>query len=204
MHWKEKSADTSKPGIYTYIGSVEGYAGEVKLTLKVNGEIPYGMGNSSSNILNGGFIIRDSEYIYYINRENGSGKIYRNKINGAEDRLLSSNTAEYLNVYGEYIYYVSNGSIYRIRKDGSEETLIREASASYMTVCNDFIYYFDKSKLGIYKVKIDGTSYSSVVSGGKWRLDSQFVISGEWIYYTNYEDKSSIYKIKIDGTGKEN
>ncbi|APH16212.1 leucine Rich Repeat family protein [Clostridium sporogenes] len=203
VHWKEKSVDTSKPGIYTYIGTVDGYAGEVKLTLKVNGEIPYGMGNSSSNILNGGFIIRDSEYIYYINRENGSGKIYRNKINGAEDRLLSSNTAEYLNVYGEYIYYVSNGSIYRIRKDGSEEKLIKEASASYMTVCNDFIYYFDKSKLGIYKVKIDGTSYSSVVSGGKWRLDSQFIISGEWIYYTNYEDKSSIYKIKIDGTGKE-
>ncbi|NFQ73566.1 DUF5050 domain-containing protein [Clostridium botulinum] len=203
VHWKEKSVDTSKPGIYTYIGSVDGYAGEVKLTLKVNGEIPYGMGNSSSNILNGGFIIRDSEYIYYINRENGSGKIYRNKINGAEDRLLSSNTAEYLNVYGEYIYYVSNGNIYRIRKDGSEEKLIREASASYMTVCNDFIYHFDKSKLGIYKVKIDGTSYSSVVSGGKWRVDSQFVISGEWIYYTNYEDKSSIYKIKIDGTGKE-
>ncbi|WP_434296575.1 leucine-rich repeat domain-containing protein [Clostridium sporogenes] len=203
VHWKEKSVDTSKSGIYTYIGTVDGYAGEVKLTLKVNGEIPYGMGNSSSNILNGGFIIRDSEYIYYINRENGSGKIYRNKINGAEDRLLSSNTAEYLNVYGEYIYYVSNGNIYRIRKDGSEEKLIREASASYMTVCNDFIYYFDKSKLGIYKVKIDGTSYSSVVSGGKWRVDSQFVISGEWIYYTNYEDKSSIYKIKIDGTGKE-
>ena len=203
VHWKEKSVDTSKPGIYTYIGTVDGYAGEVKLTLKVNGEIPYGMGNSSSNILNGGFIIRDSEYIYYINRENGSGKIYRNKINGAEDRLLSSNTAEYLNVYGEYIYYVSNGSIYRIRKDGSEEKLIKEASASYMTVCNDFIYYFDKSKLGIYKVKIDGTSYSSVAYGGKWRLDSQFIISGEWIYYTNYEDKSSIYKIKIDGTGKE-
>ncbi|KEJ01045.1 hypothetical protein N494_08735 [Clostridium botulinum A2B7 92] len=203
VHWKEKSVDTSKPGIYTCIGSVDGYTGEVKLILRVNGEIPYGMGNSSSNILNGGFIIKDSEYIYYINKESGNGKIYRNKINGAEDKLLSSNAAEFLNIYGEYIYYVSNGNIYRIRKDGSEEKLIKEASASYMTVCNDFIYYFDKSKLGIYKVKIDGTSYSSVVSGGKWRVDSQFVISGEWIYYTNYEDKSSIYKIKIDGTGKE-
>ncbi|HID0865928.1 TPA: leucine-rich repeat domain-containing protein, partial [Clostridium botulinum] len=203
VHWKEKSVDTSKPGIYTYIGTVDGYTGEVKLTLRVNGEIPYGMGNSSSNILNGGFIIKDSEYIYYINKESGNGRIYRNKINGAEDKLLSSNAAEFLNIYGEYIYYVSNGNIYRIRKDGSEEKLIKEASASYMTVCNDFIYYFDKSKTGIYKVKIDGTSYSSVVSGGKWRLDSQFVISGEWIYYTNYEDKSSIYKIKIDGTGKE-
>ncbi|WP_061316289.1 leucine-rich repeat domain-containing protein [Clostridium botulinum] len=203
VHWKEKSVDTSKPGIYTYIGTVDGYTGEVKLTLRVNGEIPYGMGNSSSNILNGGFIIKDSEYIYYINKESGNGRVYRNKINGAEDKLLSSNAAEFLNIYGEYIYYVSNGNIYRIRKDGSEEKLIKEASASYMTVCNDFIYYFDKSKTGIYKVKIDGTSYSSVVSGGKWRLDSQFVISGEWIYYTNYEDKSSIYKIKIDGTGKE-
>ncbi|MBY6756567.1 leucine-rich repeat domain-containing protein [Clostridium botulinum] len=203
VHWKEKSVDTSKSGIYTYIGTVDGYTGEVKLTLRINGEIPYGMGNSSSNILNGGFIIKDSEYIYYINKESGNGKIYRNKINGAEDKLLSSNAAEFLNIYGEYIYYVSNGNIYRIRKDGSEEKLIKEASASYMTVCNDFIYYFDKSKTGIYKVKIDGTSYSSVVSGGKWRLDSQFVISGEWIYYTNYEDKSSIYKIKIDGTGKE-
>ncbi|NFB58150.1 DUF5050 domain-containing protein [Clostridium botulinum] len=203
VHWKEKSVDTSKPGIYTYIGTVDGYTGEVKLTLRVNGEIPYGMGNSSSNILNGGFIIKDSEYIYYINKESGNGRIYRNKINGAEDKLLSSNAAEFLNIYGEYIYYVSNGNIYRIRKDGSEEKLIKEASASYMTVCNDFIYYFDKSKTGIYKVKIDSTSYSSVVSGGKWRLDSQFVISGEWIYYTNYEDKSSIYKIKIDGTGKE-
>ncbi|NFN56845.1 DUF5050 domain-containing protein [Clostridium botulinum] len=203
VHWKEKSVDTSKPGIYTYIGTVDGYTGEVKLTLRINGEIPYGMGNSSSNILNGGFIIKDSEYIYYINKESGNGKIYRNKINGAEDKLLSSNGAEFLNIYGEYIYYVSNGNIYRIRKDGSEEKLIKEASASYMTVCNDFIYYFDKSRTGIYKVKIDGTSYSSVVYGGKWRLDSQFVISGEWIYYTNYEDKSSIYKIKIDGTGKE-
>ncbi len=203
VHWKEKNVDTSKSGIYTYIGSVDGYAGEVKLILRVNGEIPYGMGNSSSNILNGGFIIKDSEYIYYINREDGNGKIYRNKINGAEDKLLSSNVAEFLNIYGEYIYYVSNGNIYRIKKDGSEEKLIKEASASYMIVYNDFIYYFDKSKTGIYRVKIDGTSYSSVVSGGKWRLDSQFIISEEWIYYTNYEDKSSIYKIKIDGTGKE-
>ncbi|MGO5093901.1 leucine-rich repeat domain-containing protein [Clostridium sp. LCP25S3_F10] len=203
VHWKEKKIDTSKQGIYTYIGSVDGYVGEVKLTLRVNGDIAYGMGNSSSNILNGGFIIKDNEYIYYINKESGNSKIYRNKINGAEDKLLSSNEAEFLNIYGEYIYYVSNGNIYRIKKDGSDEKLIKEASASFMTVCNDFIYYFDKSKIGIYKVKIDGTSYSSVISGGKWRLDSQFIISGEWIYYTNYEDKSSIYKIKIDGTGKE-
>ncbi|MGO5074155.1 leucine-rich repeat domain-containing protein [Clostridium sporogenes] len=202
VHWKEKSVDTSKPGVYTYIGTVDGYTGEVKLTLKVNGEVPYGMGNSAGNILNRGFMVKDNNYMYYINKENGSGKIYRNKINGADDKLLSSNDAEFLNIYGEYIYYVSNGSIYRIEKDGNGEELIKEAAASYMTVYNDFIYYFDKSKGGIYKIKIDKTGYSAVVSEGRWRADSQFVVLGEWIYYTKYEDNSSIYKIKIDGTGK--
>ncbi|EJO5346818.1 leucine-rich repeat domain-containing protein [Clostridium botulinum] len=202
VHWKGNNIDTSKPGKYTYTGTVEGYLGEVKLTLLVNGEIPYGMGNSSGNILNKGFIVKDKDYVYYVNKNNGGGKIYRNKINGAEEKLLSSNTSEFLNVYGDYIYYVSNGSIYRIKKDGSKEELIKEAAASYMTVYNDFIYYFDKSKGGISRIKIDKTGYSSVVSEGRWRADSQFIVSGNFIYYTNYEDNSCIYKIKTDGTGK--
>ncbi|WP_251859568.1 DUF5050 domain-containing protein [Clostridium sp. Marseille-Q2269] len=202
VHSKENNIDISKPGIYTYIGTVEGYNGEVKLTLKVNGEIPYGMGNSSGNILNKGFIAKDNEYIYCVNKENGNGKIYRNKINGAEDKQLSSNSADFLNIYGEYIYYVSNGDLCRIKKDGSEEKIIKSAAPSYMTIYNDFIYYFDKSQGGIYKIKIDGSAYSQVVSGGKWRADSQFIVSGEFIYYSNYEDNSSIYKIRTDGSSK--
>ncbi|WP_050607466.1 leucine-rich repeat domain-containing protein [Clostridium niameyense] len=201
VNWDKKDVDTSKEGVYIFTGNVDGYGKKVKLTLTVNGYIPEGMGNSLGNIINGALTAKDDNYIYYINKEYDN-KIYKNKINGAEDSLLSTDNAKYLNCYGNYIYYISSGNICRIKKDGGSVEKILNCDASNMIIYNNWIYFFDKSKPGIYKIKTDKTGYEAIISGGQWRIDSEFVLSGDNIYYGNYSDGNCIYKIKIDGSGK--
>lgn len=101
VHWKENNIDISKPGIYTYIGTVEGYNGEVKLTLKVNGEIPYGMGNSSGNISN---INGYGNNIYYVDN-NDNNALYKINLDGSYRIKLSKKSINYINILDGEIYY---------------------------------------------------------------------------------------------------
>lgn len=156
------------------------------------------IGNSVGNILNGGIAAIEGDWIYSINFD----AIYKSKIDGTHKTKIIDVSAEYINVVGDWIYYVNTGdkrSIYKIKIDGTGKTKLTENSGAYVHVVNGWIYYIDYhfESLGIYKVKTDGTSLTKIVDGYSWELK----VADGWIYFGK-EDGSGVkmHKMKVDGT----
>lgn len=112
------------------------------------------MGNSVQNIINGGLVAYDEENIYYneINIYNWEKYLCKKNIETNEINRVSDGYARNINVYNDYIYYVSSkggmipiDEIIRVKKDGSERTVIvsKEENVAHTSVqiIGDFLYY---------------------------------------------------------------
>lgn len=159
-------------------------------------------GNFIGNIINGGFAVRQGDWIYF-RKQNDLGSIYKtNVLDENKIYKLNSDNAMYINVVGEWLYYKDYGqpgAIYKMKTDGSNRDKLIEDKVSFITVINDWIYYQNESDGDkIYKIKTDGSSRSLVCSDATYSLN----VIGNWIYYRNDSDKNRIYKIKTDGSNK--
>ncbi|MGV8980870.1 DUF5050 domain-containing protein [Clostridium sp.] len=102
------------------------------------------------------------EYLYFetsdLNGENGN--IMRMKKDGTNLSTICDDTAEFINVSGEWIYY-SNASdsykLYKIKIDGTDKTKISDDEAMFMSVVDEWIYYGTVSETDTIKIKTDGT-----------------------------------------------
>lgn len=159
-------------------------------------------GNTNGNISNLGYISSDEEWIYYSNIEHGS-KLYKSKMDNKEEKSISEDIPNYINVVGDWIYYsnVKDGfKIYKIKKDGTERTKLNNDYSHWVKVVGEWIYYAKKEGKGqtIYKVKVGG--------GEKTKISDDkifgFIIKDSWIYYSNESDNNRIYKVKLDGSEK--
>ncbi|QGU95298.1 DUF5050 domain-containing protein [Clostridium bovifaecis] len=172
------------------------------ITILVNFTLAYGAEsaeeNVSANIMNLGYIARDSEFIYYSNIADGS-KLYKSKLDGSGETKLSDHIPNYINVVGDWIYYsnVKDGfKIYKIKKDGSEGKRLNSESSFWIHVVNDWIYYGRSDNAGqkLYKIKTDGSDKTRIIKD----LIYGFSVVGDWIYYSN-ESEDQKYKVKTNG-----
>ena len=203
--WDNYVLDTTIPGVYVYYGTVEGYMRKVKLTINIMEDKPITRGNSIGNIINKGLAAEQGEWIYYINTSDGN-KIYKINKDGTSKTKLTATEALYLNVYGDWIYYLSNGTMYRIRTNGTSLTKVTTDNAKYINLIGDYIYYFNSSLGGVYKIKIADIEFGEAIpelisnSITSWDLLTEIVVDNGWIYYPNNNDGLSLYRIRLDGT----
>ena len=158
-------------------------------------------GNTVGNIINGGFVAQQDEWIYYRNGGEG-GKLYKIRMDGSDRTKITGDESCYINVAGEWVYYSNERAgykLYKIRIDGSGKTKFYNGKTAYINVVGDWVYYSngsDDEKL--YKLYIDGS--------GRTKLNddkSRYInVVGEWAYYSNYSDGNKLYKIRIDGSGR--
>lgn len=159
-----------------------------------NGSIS--VGNTSGNILNGGYAALDSSYRYYRNGEDG-GKLYRAKADGTEKVKLSDDSVGSLNIIGNWIYYrnlVDSSSIYRIKNDGTERAKIVSDNFKDFIVEGGWIYYYssaDSSK--VYRISTSGQSRSKVVDSSS----DFFTVNSGQLYYINKADNNGLYKVDL-------
>ncbi|MCD2346280.1 DUF5050 domain-containing protein [Clostridium guangxiense] len=184
------------------------------------------------------YIVVYGDWIYYSNESDG-GKLYKVGVSaGAStkdeiqpdpstytqdatgihglpiNKISSSQTipfdeAAYINVSGNWIYYVNNSDdhkIYKIDLDGNFRTKVNDEWSACPQVVDDEIYYCSKTG-EIMKIGTDGNS-SPVDLGEQVNesdTDASFHInvSGDWIYYSNKNDNKSLYKVKVDGSGEK-
>jgi len=163
-------------------------------------------GNTIGNNVNGGTVAQQGEWIYYLTSI--AGVINKVHTDGTRKTLICDDRVEYLNVIGNWIYYVNlsdQSNLYKIKVDGTERTKIGEDTLiTSMCVVEDWIFYtiyLDESySYMLYKIRTDGTDRVSFSTTDSY--DNINVVDG-WIYYSNCLDKDnfySLYKMRLDGT----
>lgn len=167
-------------------------------------EVVYGevneQGNTSSNILNLGYIDKEGEWIYYSNIADGS-QLYKSKLNGENETQICDDIPNYINAVGKWIYYsnVKDGfKIYKVKKDGTERTKLNNESSFWINVIGSWIYYGVREEDGqkLYKIKTDGSGKKEISENKIYGL----IIKDNWAYYSNESDNHKIYKVKLDGS----
>lgn len=189
--------------------------GTDKLVLNDENKI-HEIGNTSGNLLNGGYVAEKGAWIYYSNISDNS-KLYKKSKNGSEQAILSDKSALFINVVDDWIYFYSSlgrneTGIYRVKIDGTKEEKIKEDGISgritRFMVVDEWIYYssmeFDLSGEtseykgdSLYKMKIDGTLNQKITD----RKIENFMVDGKYLYYLSYEknNNSVLYKKSLYG-----
>lgn len=167
-------------------------------------------------------------WIYYINSENQMMNLYKMRLDGQEKKRIISDEVSTFKIKKESIFYTSYDHIYRTDLNGKEVTkfdnffkqpdppgvIVTDGKENILPsspnkpeekfhvtfiqeIQGDWIYYRFKEQ--IMKIKIDGTEKTIIGDAESVQTNNHFVIDGDWIYYSNFKDRS-MYKIKTDGT----
>jgi hypothetical protein len=173
---------------------------------------------ASNNIQNFGFVATDGIWEYRNKLEGGQYKLYKIKLDGSQSVKLSDDSAVYINVSGDWVYYSSasdSGKIYKVKTDGTNRIKALDASGwpvRSVRVVGDWIYYVTSESGGamyICRVKTDGTGYTKfTLNNNSIFLTSDYInVIGDWIYTVCAEPvpntdyyASHLYKIKVDGS----
>lgn len=156
------------------------------------------MGNDDGNITNLGSVCQRGDTVYYQN-DKDNFSIYKS-VKGENGVKLNDGTSYFINVVGDYVYYVYESSdfhIYRMKTDGSENTEIIKQRAYYMTVYNDHIYYIDyDDNQAIYMANADGSEPKKIVDAQCYYP----IIADNALYYVDYSNEGKVTRANLDGT----
>lgn len=169
-------------------------------------------GSTNGNILNEGVSTSQGEWIYYFVQNGGEsspygGYIHKEKFDGSERQEINIkgiDKASYINVIGEYIYFINNNEdprLYKAKLDGEDLTKLSDDDIILPIVVGEWIYYINGSdNYRIYKMKVDGSNVKNVNN----EETTAFNIIDDYLYYiTENDEEGSICKIKNDGTDKK-
>lgn len=158
------------------------------------------IGNTSGNLNNSGFSVKDGNSVYYLGlKDNNTDGIYKIKTNSDKKEKVSSDYGLYLNKVGNYIYYLDrtsgNYDIAKMKTNGEDkEVIIKDVDTDKITVVDNWIYYFKDAKFCRAKTNGEGKQILSKKSVGSYE------VVGKWIYYSYInEGKYTIAKMKTNG-----
>ena len=189
-------------------------------------KINYGSGNSLVCIdLQDIVVIENWVYLSLYNKAENKTQLCRIKTDGSTAQKVLSISPRFFSIEDGWIYYADETyqKINKAKVDGSSEKVLytipySNYSLYSINVSNGYVYFSNYSesqptdKLGIYRMKTDGSDLVKLVSGSAKLLN----IVSDWIYfeapgsstltYSNGEFKitiggsSQILKLKTDGS----
>lgn len=161
------------------------------------------IGNLSGNLNNRGFSVKSGSHVYYLGfEESKTDGIYRVKTNGKDKKKISDDYGLYLNISGNYLYYLeasennyNSYNIVKMKTNGKDkEVVVEGVDTSKITVVNNYIYYFKNYQL--YRVKTNGKNKEQISN----RSMENYEVIGNSIYYSYMNDgKYVIAKMKTNG-----
>ena len=158
-------------------------------------------GNYSYNIVNGGHVASQGDWIYYpVFTSMYDSNLYKIRTNGTGKTLITTDEAAFLNVVDDWIYYknlTDGGKLWKIRTDGSLPTKIADEPADFITVSGDWVYYsvpLTATTGELRKCHKDGTVRRRLAMD---YASSLYLWSG-YLYYVNGAD-NYIWKCDVDG-----
>jgi len=167
------------------------------------------MGNTNGNIVNGGTVAAQGDWIYYSIRDG----LYKMKADSTDSVRISRIPANNINVVGEWIYYTNptdDNLIYKMQTNGKNIQKLGADQSDRIIVADNWIYYapydsnspYHEGNSGLCKMDITGENRTKLTNEYIW----EFNVQDDYIYYLISENDflgTTIYKIKTDGTGKQ-
>lgn len=162
-------------------------------------------GNTAGNLSNGGLFCEYNEKIYFANPYDNN-YLYSMNSDCTNAKRLNTDSVAYLNVCGNYIYYVKNNfnrdsiglvfhgqlfGLYRTDLNGQHMQTLYNSLSGPMSLCGNYIYYQhydDKTALQFYKVKINGKD-NVMLSDSDY--DPSSVYNGR-IYFADPNNRNNI------------
>jgi hypothetical protein len=180
-------------------------AGKIDLTYNK----PAGMGNTMGNLLNFGIVANDSSSIYYTTFTDTQVILAKKSIITGEAQVvkeLGFNMNSYINVVGDFIYYIDSAddAIYKMDINGEQNEKLCDIKARFLLVVNDTVYALggesDSFDGNLYVMNTNGSGIITLTSDD---VSDMYYYNDE-IYYTTYIDqKQLLYKIDLEGKNKE-
>lgn len=160
-------------------------------------------GNSTGNIANGGLAAEQGDWVYACGWEGES--ILKMHPDGSEMTELDSGAARFINVIGDWIYYVGDAEdddsmpILRVRTDGTgREELHSGEEIANLNVIGDRIYWSGVG--GLFAMNTDGTGVELLRS----QYVHELVVVDDWAYYQatgpDFSSPFEFYKAGVDGS----
>lgn len=179
-------------------------------------------GNSVGNMLNGGKLAQEGEWIYYSNW-NDKGSIYRKKIDDSITQKLNDVDSDYLNVCDGWIYYLQSGEeeevLFKMKIDGScQQEIFRSTGGDYiddLSYWDGFLYFCLSNEnddiMSLYRIGKDGTNEQMLLQK---RWISNVIVLNDWVYYianesfppcpyTEANATDWLYRMRTDGSCNE-
>ena len=150
-----------------------------------------------SNILNGGYAVRDEDYVYFSD-ESG---LYR--YNGSESMHLTDFRTYYLNEQDDYLYFTNaneGNMICRMKKDGSGYEVLLDAYCYELTLYDGWLYFSTdvSGSRAISRMKPDGSELTSLVQTTVWYM----CILEDTIFYCDYDNDYKLCAVNTDGSNQ--
>ena len=159
-------------------------------------------GNSQTNITNEGLIAGDNEYIYYAGQTGLKYAIKKRNLQTGKvtDLITSNNSINYINLYNNEVYYLTDYCIYKISKNSEDRQVVIEDVNSF-TIVDDYIFYVKKN--GSYngnlcRLKIGETKSKEIYSSKV----KEFSIYGNSIAFVE-GNNNKLYTVDLDGKNKK-
>lgn len=178
---------------------------------------PSTVGNSSANLLNGGFFAENGNTIYFANPYD-QNTLYSMNQDLKKIKKLNGDNVSYINAADPYLFYtrrndkkkhdadallnLNTTGLYRTNKKGSEQRVLYNGATQGLCLLGNSIYYqhYDKEKgLQLYSVRIDGDNETMLLEESV----SSNCIQDNTIYFTGMQNDHYIYSMNTDGTNKQ-
>lgn len=164
------------------------------------------IGNSSSNIINSGFVTQQDNYMYYCNQNNDSPAIYRERLDGTNKTKLTDFFGSSLNVIEDYLYYINfddNNKIYRTKIDGSQTDVVETSSYAHIMIYNKELYARrsgDKKHI-LLKMDLDGNNEKVICDEllDIFTISEDIIICSTSFKNQNYVN-SNVLLLNLDGS----
>ena len=158
-------------------------------------------GNSAGNLANGGLAVLKGDTFYF--RSNAGGSLVAGAYGANKAKTISADSAWFINVSGDYIYYSNrddHNRIYRIDQAGGNRTALTAGGAWFVTLVGDWLYYLDEAdEFRLYRVNTAGEDKIRLSEDLAW----EFALDDDWFYYVNRSDGDKIYRLSADFSTKE-
>lgn len=174
---------------------------------------PNTLGNTSSNLLNGGYFCEYDSHIYFSNPAD-EGRLYVMDNTLSNFKKLSADTPSNINVAGHYIIYgrhnqnqektkenvfaLSDTGLYRITLKGKDIKTLFDSAVNIVNLCGNTVYFQHNTQEGI------GTSAIGIdKSEQKEVLDqpvSPYAIEKDKLYYCGFKKEHYIHVMDLSSS----